>query len=93
MGLLEDAASTLVRNQQKHEARREWLRSLKTGDVVVVTCDGADRVKTTERLSVERRPDGALWVVGHARRDVRNGRWERGGSKWLWVRIDPVGVE
>lgn len=94
MGLLNDAAATLVRNQQRHEARLEWLRSLKTGDVVALTEDGADRLKTVSRVTVKRRADDhSLYAEGHPRRDLRAGKWERGGKKWLWLRIDPVGGE
>lgn len=90
--LLREAASVLVQNQRKHEARLAWLRSLKTGDVVLLSQDGADRLKTTDRAEVTRHESGALYVLGHPRRDLRTGKWERGGSKWLWLRIDPVEV-
>lgn len=89
--MLRDSASVLEQNQRKHEARLNWLRSLKTGDVVALTCDGADRAKTAERVTVFRTEStGALHAEGHPRRDLRRGTWERGGKAWLWLRIDPV---
>lgn len=88
---IQSAAESLERSQKAHEARREWLRSLKTGDAVALTCEGFDRLKTTERATVRRGPHGiALYVDGHPRRDVRTGRWERHGKAWLSLRIDPV---
>jgi hypothetical protein len=88
---IEAAARVLERMQRAHEERRDWLRSLKTGDVVALTCDGADRLKTTERATVRRNDvSGALYVDGHPRRDLRTGEWERGGKNWLALRIDPV---
>lgn len=83
--------SVLEEAQRRHEARLAWLRSLKTGDAVLLTCDGADRLKTSERVTVCRCTAGvALYVAGHPRRDVRTGRWERHGKAWLSLRIDPV---
>jgi len=93
MSLFKSAAEAMERAQAKHDARREWLRNLNTGDAVTLTCDGARRLKTVERATVTRRQDGALWVDGHPRRDVSSGKWERGGKDWLWLRIDPVGAE
>ena len=85
------APESIERSQQKHDARLAWLRSLKTGDAVLLTCDGSDRLKTAERVTVCRNEtNGTLYVDGHPRRDVRNGKWERGGKNWLSLRIDPV---
>lgn len=91
MSLLRSSAKALEESQRKHEARLEWLRGLTTGDAVTLTVDGADRLKATERATVTRHPsNGALYVDGHPRRDVRSGKWERGGKSWLWLRIDPL---
>lgn len=88
------ALEALERRQQAHLERLKWLSSLKTGDVVMLTCDGAYRTKTVERVRVGRNAyTGALYVDGHPRRDVRGGKWERHGKGWLWLRIDPVEVE
>jgi hypothetical protein len=82
----------LERRQNAVDARRDWLRSLKTGDAVALTTDGADRLKTTERVTVTRdQATGGLYAEGHRRRDLRGGTWRRGGKAWLWLRIDPVG--
>lgn len=79
----------LEKRQREHDERLAWLRGLKTGDEVALTCDGADRLKTTERVKVRRLPH-ALYADGHSRRDLRSGKWERGGRNWLRLRIDPV---
>lgn len=91
---IDSAAKALEASQRKHEARLDWLRSLKTGDVVTLTWQDYEHVAggpKKEMVAVHRSADGiALYVDGHPRRDVRTGKWERGGKAWLWLRIDPV---
>lgn len=92
------SANHLGEQQCRHEARLDWLRSLKPGDEVALTCDGADRLKTTDRVKVERvRLTGFgtsgrdVFLEGHPRRPLRDGVWKRKGKDWLWLRIDPIG--
>lgn len=90
MSLLAAGAAIYVANQQKHEERLAWLRSLKTGDAVALTQDSADFILPACRVHVTCHENGSLYVLGHPRRDLRSGRWERGGQNWLQLRIDPV---
>lgn len=84
------AAVALERAQKAHEERLDWLRSLKSGDVVALTW-ASPEAKGERWAVVTRHPtNGALYVEGHPRRDVRRGKWERGGKAWLWLRIDPI---
>lgn len=87
----------LQKRQDAHAKRLEWLWGLKTGDEVVLTCDGSDRLKTVERVKVVAvrvagfaASDRLVFVEGHPRRGLKGGSWQRGGPNWLDLRIDPL---
>lgn len=81
---------TLENRQREYEERLAWLRGLQTGDAVTLTEDGADGLTVTRSVVTRHPTNGSLYVEGHPRRDLRTGKWERGGKNWLQLRIDPV---